>query len=475
MSIKAKSVANLFLGVAVGTAFGYLVHPKIEGNDLRYSFIRNTDNRKRRIPNCDYFLRALNKYCFNNHVKSITGGFYPSSKLPSKENLILRESYLSSVSFKDKIPNWVAEKITENSCNGRAERANCIFQTDPKVPLIWSADNKDYFASGYSRGHMAAAGQHKESQTAQSDTFYLSGNILPQDLSNNGGDWYRLELISRNLTKYYKDVYVVSGPLFVPNYMRSNDFKKIAQNVENIERESPPKDSLGQICVIHKKEVIDKARQLGDEKNIDSKLIVRSDLKDTPVENVTYKVIGNKLVSAPTHLFKIILAVNPKKIQDNPIPPVAFSSFVMRNAPEEKRYPLEEYIVPLKSIEATSGLDFSGLEEFAIKHLKKNVSRKNYKKIMNQPDKELERVYAIQNLKDTLSRGPNAPSICLDEDNDRISSWRYLGYLNLSKTKQELENVWKTIKEKGHDKENIFLRKEYVNKCKSLNIEPEEF
>lgn len=46
-------------------------------------------------------------------------------------------------------------------------------------------------------------------------TFFLS-NILPQDLDNNGRYWNLMEIYSRNLVKKFKDVYVVSGPLFLP-------------------------------------------------------------------------------------------------------------------------------------------------------------------------------------------------------------------------------------------------------------------
>lgn len=471
--MTVKSTANLMLGVAVGTILGYKLYPNIKGNNIKHDFIKSMDAQSIDFGR-NHWLRKMNKYCFDKLTKSVTGGFYPSLKLPSMENLILRESYLSSVSFRNKIPNWVAERITFESCNGKADRNHCVFQVDPDVPLIWSAENKDYFASGYSRGHMASAGQHKETVTAQCETFYLSGNILPQELSNNGGDWYRLELISRKLTQYYKDVYVISGPLFAPNYMRSQHFKKLAKNLENIKKEEPPNDALGQICVIHKKDVLDKARELGDEKKTNPKLIVKSDLNDTCIDTVTYKVIGDKLVSAPTHLFKVILAVNPKKVQDNNLPPVAFGSFIMNNEPENKRYLIHDYMVPLRSIEIVTGLDFSGLKEFAIDYLKANLSRKDFKKLLENID-GVENTYSICNVKDTLKHGKNAKSICIDEDSDRVCSWRYLGYIKLSNTKQELEEVWNTIKNRGYDKENLFLRKEYVNKCKSLGIEPEKF
>ncbi|KAH8741564.1 endonuclease G-like 1 [Cryptosporidium ryanae] len=493
-----NSKINLGLGVAIGGALGYLLYPKIESNKVRVNFINGSMNiLGERKKNAGYYIieNLINKITGKKMMENIrvTGGFYPSSRLPSNENLIIRESYLSSVSFRNKIPNWVAERITKETCNGKAERSNCVFQVDPDIPLIWSAENKDYFGSGYSRGHLAAAGQHKDTPKAQSDTFYLSGNIVPQELSNNGGDWYRLELLSRKLTDYYEDVYVVSGPLFMPNNMRSEDFIELAKNMSS-EKEEPPKDALGQICVIHKKDVVEKARELGDEKKINPKLIVNSDMKDSPIKKVTYEVIGNKCVSVPTHLFKIILGAKPRKgilSNNEALPPVVLGSFIMKNAPEEIRRELREYLVPLKSIEISTGLNFSGIREFTGLQLKKSMTKKEFKKRYGTTKKFLSlfpylsssssflkdnEFYNICNLRENYSKygDTNGRSICMDTDSDRVTAWRYLGYLTLSKTKQELDKIWKTIKEREYDIENIFLRKEYVNKCKSFGHDPNE-
>ena len=57
------------------------------------------------------------------------------------------------------------------------------------------------------------------------ETFFLS-NILPQNYENNGNFWYKMEVFCRNLTKQFSDVYVISGPLWLP---RQQDGKKIVQ------------------------------------------------------------------------------------------------------------------------------------------------------------------------------------------------------------------------------------------------------
>ena len=47
------------------------------------------------------------------------------------------------------------------------------------------------------------------------ETFYLT-NIVPQNFKNNSGFWYRMESYCRKLAKKYSDVYIVSGPLYLP-------------------------------------------------------------------------------------------------------------------------------------------------------------------------------------------------------------------------------------------------------------------
>ncbi|VDQ15142.1 unnamed protein product [Trichobilharzia regenti] len=44
---------------------------------------------------------------------------------------------------------------------------------------MFRSTNDDYLHSGYDRGHLAAAGNHRLSHTAMSQTFILS-NIAPQ-------------------------------------------------------------------------------------------------------------------------------------------------------------------------------------------------------------------------------------------------------------------------------------------------------
>lgn len=76
--------------------------------------------------------------------------------------------------------------------------------------------NSDYKGSGFDRGHLAAAGNHKAHQLHCEQTFYLT-NMAPQVGSGfNRDSWNDLEKYVRKLTKQYANVYVCTGPLYLP-------------------------------------------------------------------------------------------------------------------------------------------------------------------------------------------------------------------------------------------------------------------
>lgn len=76
--------------------------------------------------------------------------------------------------------------------------------------------NSDYKGSGFDRGHLAAAGNHKWNQKQCEQTFVLS-NMAPQVGAGFNRDyWNKLEKHVRKLTKKYPNVYVCTGPLYLP-------------------------------------------------------------------------------------------------------------------------------------------------------------------------------------------------------------------------------------------------------------------
>ncbi|KAE8584272.1 hypothetical protein XENTR_v10020890 [Xenopus tropicalis] len=135
--------------------------------------------------------------------------------LPGLSQLKSRESYVLSYDPRLRGPAWVLEHLSPERLHGSAERQGCDFQEDVSVHQYHRAANSDFKGSGFDRGHLAAAANHKWSQKAMDETFILS-NIYPQNPHLNQKAWNNLERYCRSVTKKNKNVYVCTGPLFLP-------------------------------------------------------------------------------------------------------------------------------------------------------------------------------------------------------------------------------------------------------------------
>ncbi|KAK3214139.1 hypothetical protein GRF29_28g2101568 [Pseudopithomyces chartarum] len=205
-------------------------------------------------------------------------------------------SLTSSYDRRTRNPHWVAEHITpESLASNNADRKHSVFVEDVTVPEMFRAKLKDYFRSGYDRGHQVPAADAKWSQEAMDDTFALT-NMCPQVGSGFNRDyWAHFEDFCRRLTKQYPSVRVVTGPLYLP-----------------------------------KKEADGKWR-------------------------VTYEVIGSPPnVAVPTHFYKVIFAEDGQQGGK-----VALGAFVLPNAVIANNKPLTDFEVPLSVVERASGLEFA--------------------------------------------------------------------------------------------------------------------
>lgn len=168
--------------------------------------------------------------------------------LPSGDNLRLFNDYLLSYDRRLRAPAWVFEHLTPEKLSnpGASDRSKSKFREDDLIHDYFRAKNSDFAKSGFDRGHMAAAGNHKLHQDHLDQTFALS-NISPQRPKFNQGGWERLETYVRWRAKRAKNLYVVTGPLYLPMKARDGNLY------------------------------------------------------------VTYQVLGNNHVSVPTHYFKVFL------------------------------------------------------------------------------------------------------------------------------------------------------------------------
>ena len=137
--------------------------------------------------------------------------------IPSENGQIVnRIGYAFCYSEKHEQPMWVTYELTkEEVLNKVVERKN-NYRKDPIVETS-SAFLADYKNSGYDRGHLAPAADMAWSETAMSESFYLS-NISPQNAGLNRGMWAQLERRCRNWAVDNGKVHIITGPLIRPNY-----------------------------------------------------------------------------------------------------------------------------------------------------------------------------------------------------------------------------------------------------------------
>ncbi|XP_074654504.1 endonuclease G, mitochondrial-like [Tubulanus polymorphus] len=164
---------------------------------------------------------------------SVTPSAPAPSKLPNKnlteitrfgfpgfDNIRSRDDYVISYDRRNRIPRWVLEHLNpqkiQNQNSSVVDREKSEFKEDQTILPMFRSSNSDYRRSGYDRGHMAAAGNHRINQHSCDETFILS-NIAPQVGNGfNRHAWNDLERYVRHLTRQNKNIYICTGPLFLP-------------------------------------------------------------------------------------------------------------------------------------------------------------------------------------------------------------------------------------------------------------------
>ena len=131
----------------------------------------------------------------------------------SHDFIITHSAYTLSYNANTLLANWVAYELTAEETDGHWSRKGLRFMPDPDCHSR-QADKEDYRNSGYSRGHLAPAGDMKWDSVAMSESFYFT-NCIPQDKELNNGRWNQLEMKIRIWAKEYGRVYIVCGPAFL--------------------------------------------------------------------------------------------------------------------------------------------------------------------------------------------------------------------------------------------------------------------
>ena len=115
-----------------------------------------------------------------------------------------------------KTPVFVAQRLDRASVDDADEKRTNKFFADARLRSAERATLEDYKGSGYSRGHMAPAGD-MPTATAMAQSFSLA-NMVPQDQAHNGGPWSKVEQDTRKYASRAKGaVFVITGPVFTAN------------------------------------------------------------------------------------------------------------------------------------------------------------------------------------------------------------------------------------------------------------------
>lgn len=228
----------------------------------------------------------------------------------------------------------ILEKDRENEIEHQKEstlpwdeyenRQPSTFFADPSVRKAFQVVPKLYAdsgAHGISRGHLASARSHKASQNERNSTYNMSFNIVPQEMTSNALDWYRLESFAVRLArdlqkkqpkksegkkeKSFADteakLYVASGPVFLPRKSKDGFLKMKYTFLEG--------------------------------------------------KNPFYQ-----MVAIPTHLFKVL--VTEQRQSPSEKPRYTAAAFLLPNEPIPIEHPLTHYQVPISSLEFITGLHF---------------------------------------------------------------------------------------------------------------------
>ncbi|KAJ9507830.1 hypothetical protein QJQ45_019267 [Haematococcus lacustris] len=309
--------------------------------------------------------------------------------------------YTVKYDYRTRNAQWVLEHLTQESCNGSggsgggADRhvptpphkgdchdvmiiwinehtgerwwAKSEFFQDPAADPLLCSKLADFRGSGYDRGHLAPAADHRNSQEAMDQTFSLL-NISPQVGEGFNRDyWCRLERHIRSLTSLCADVFVVTGPLFMPTL-----------------------DATGQWVMKH-------------------------------------PLIGAppSLVAVPTHFYKVVVATgapsssplqsdaasggsgsssSSSSAVSSPLrseKDMAVAAFVLPNAPIDPHTPLSAFVVPLEPLEAVAGTRFFP-----------ELLTEARRQVLSEAAQEW-RQYGLQRMgtldRQTLIQGPQAP------------------------------------------------------------------
>ncbi|XP_056090707.1 endonuclease G, mitochondrial-like, partial [Rhinichthys klamathensis goyatoka] len=144
-------------------------------------------------------------------------------KVPSPTQILQNQFYITLYDNQTRNAAWVYEILNKSTLADNVVYKIKDFKQDESVHKYFrTPEGEDtYKDTGYDRGHLAAAANHRWCQKAYKDTYWLS-NAVPQQRGFNRGIWRTLENLCRALAekREVRNVHVYTGPLYLSKYKK---------------------------------------------------------------------------------------------------------------------------------------------------------------------------------------------------------------------------------------------------------------
>jgi endonuclease G len=149
------------------------------------------------------------------------GGQPPVVQPQPSQRALCYDAFAILHSGESKTAVYVAQKLNRAAIADAGEKRTDKFFADARLRAAERATLEDYRGSGYDRGHLAPAGQ-MPTPAAMAQSFSLA-NMVPQAPQHNQGTW---RVSVEEATRKYAaratgDVYVITGPAYVPTIAQS--------------------------------------------------------------------------------------------------------------------------------------------------------------------------------------------------------------------------------------------------------------
>ncbi|PKL86649.1 MAG: DNA/RNA non-specific endonuclease [Ignavibacteriae bacterium HGW-Ignavibacteriae-1] len=158
------------------------------------------------------FVQVQSQY-YEIHCKHFIYGYPVGSSITN--DLIIRDSYALSSNDSTKFADWVCYYLDSATMSGNVSTSR-VWKADPWLDDDETLEPDDYKGANAAlktdRGHQAPLANFKGNRDWHT-TNYLS-NITPQNSKLNQGVWKNLEELERRIVADFKEIYVMTGPLY---------------------------------------------------------------------------------------------------------------------------------------------------------------------------------------------------------------------------------------------------------------------